>query len=154
MQILSAIPTADSTIHTHFNAVKDELMQTGVVASFAESESPTTGIWNSTSGFSWPGKDPNLSTDFGVVTGSYDYGKTIGWEIKEGRSFSRDFATDSAAVILNEAAVKYMNFKHPVGETITWWDQPLKVIGVIKNMVMNRLMMKQACYISSVKLPG
>jgi ABC-type antimicrobial peptide transport system permease subunit len=132
---LITIFTSDSTIHTHLNAVKDELMRTGMVASFAESESPTTGIWNSTSGFSWPGKDPNLSTDFGVVSGSYDYGKTIGWEIKEGRSFSRDYATDSAAVILNEAAVQYMNLKHPVGETVTWWDQHLKVIGVIKNMV-------------------
>lgn len=132
---LITIPTPDSIIHTHFNAVKDELMRTDMIASFAESESPTTGIWNSTSGFSWPGKDPNLSTDFGVVAGSYDYGKTVGWEIKEGRGFSRDYATDSAAVILNEAAVKYMNLKHPVGETMTWWDQPLKVIGVVKNMV-------------------
>ncbi len=132
---LITIPTPDSTIHTHFNAVQDELMQTGVVTSFAESESPTTGIWNSTSGFSWPGKDPNLSTDFGVVAGSYDFGKTIGWEVKEGRSFSKDYPTDSAAVILNEAAVEYINLKNPVGETVMWWDQPLKVIGVIKNMV-------------------
>jgi ABC-type antimicrobial peptide transport system permease subunit len=123
-------------IHDHFNAVKDELVQTGSISSFAESESPTTGIWNSTSGFSWPGKDPNLSTDFGVVTASFDYGKTINWEIKEGRGFSRDYATDSAAVILNEAAVKFMNLKDPVNQTITWWDKPLKVIGVIKNMVM------------------
>ncbi len=50
-------------------------------------------------------------------------------------SFSREFATDSASVILNEAAVNYMNLKHPVGETVTWWDKPLKVIGVINNMI-------------------
>ena len=100
-------------------------MQTGAITSVAESESPTTGIWNSTSGFSWPGKDPNLSIDFGVVNASYDYGKTIGWELKEGRDFSKDFATDSSAVILNEAAVNFMGLKNPVGETITWWDQPL-----------------------------
>ncbi len=85
---LITIPTSMIQVFIHhFNAVKDELMQTGAIASFAESESPTTGIWNSTSGFSWPGKDPNLSTDFGVVKASYDYGKTIGWQIKEGREF-------------------------------------------------------------------
>jgi len=28
-----------------------------------------------------------------------------------------------------------MNLKHPVGETVTWWDQRLKVIGVVQNMV-------------------
>ena len=132
---LISIPTSNPNIHTHLEAVKDELIQTGTVASFAESESPTTGIWNTTSGFSWPEKDPNLSTDFGVVSASYDYGKTVGWQLKEGRGFSKDFATDSAAVVLNEAAVKYMNLKNPVGQTVTWWDQSLKVIGVIHNMV-------------------
>ena len=131
---LITIPSG-SGIHDHFNAVKDELVQTGTISSFAESESPTTGIWNSTSGFSWPGKDPNLSTDFGVVTASFDYGKTISWEIKQGRDFSRDYATDSAAVILNEAAVQFMNLKDPVKETITWWNKPLKVIGIVKNMI-------------------
>ncbi len=132
---LISIPTGDTSIHAHFDAVKEELLQTGAVTSIAESESPTTGIWNSTSGFSWPGKDPNLSTDFGVVSASLDFGKTIGWEIKEGRGFSRDFLTDSSAVILNEAAVKYMNLDRPWCKTMTWWGKPLKVIGIVKNMV-------------------
>ncbi len=132
---LITIPTSDGSIHDHLDAVKNELMQTGAITSIAESESPTTGIWNSTSGFSWREKDPNLSIDFGVVSASYDYGKTIGWQIKEGRGFSREFGTDTSAVILNEAAVAYMHLKKPVGEIVTWWDKPLTVIGVIHNMV-------------------
>jgi putative ABC transport system permease protein len=132
---LISIPTNNPSVHTHFDAVKDELMHTGAIVSMAESESPTTGVWNSTSGFSWPGKDPNLSTDFGVISASYDYGNTINWQIKEGRGFSREFATDSNAIVLNEAAVNYMNLKNPVGQTVTWWDKPLKVIGVIHNMI-------------------
>jgi len=134
---LIRIPTDNPSIHEHFDAVKEALMQTGTVTSVAESESPTTGSWNSSSGFSWPGKDPNLSTDFAVNSASYDYGKTISWEIKEGRGFSKDFATDSSAIVLNEAAVHYMNLKNPVGQTVTWWDKPLKVIGVVHNMVIN-----------------
>jgi hypothetical protein len=133
---LISIPTRNSSIHDHFNAVKEELMKTGTIISMAESESPTTAIYNSTSGFSWQGKDPNLSIDFSVVNASYDYGKTIGWQIKEGRGFSRDFATDSSAVMLNEAAVHFIGFKHPVGERVTWWGRPLTVIGVVKDMVM------------------
>ena len=133
---LISIPTMNSSVHDHFNAVKDELVQTGAVTSVAESGGPTTGIWNSTSGFSWKEKDPNLSIDFGVVSASYDYGKTIGWKIKEGRDFSRDFATDSSAFILNEAAVHFMGLKNPVGERVTWWGQPYTVIGVINDMVM------------------
>jgi len=133
---LISVPTNDSSVHTHFNAVKEALMQTGAVVSMAESESPTTGIWNTTSGFSWPGKDPNLSTDFAVVAASHDYGNTIGWHIKTGRGFSMEYATDSSAVILNEAAVKYMNLQDPVGKTVTWWGKQLTVIGVIDNMIM------------------
>src|SRR5450432_1932237 len=132
---LITIPMMTPALHDHFDAFRNEMMQTGTIESVTESGSPTTGIWNSTSGFSWPGKDPNLSTDFGVVSATLDFGKTIGWQIKEGRGFSRDFLTDSSAVMLNEAAVNYMNLKHPVGETVTWWGKPLKVIGIIKNMV-------------------
>ena len=45
---LISIPTRNSSIHDHFNAVKEELMKTGAIASMAESESPTTAIYNST----------------------------------------------------------------------------------------------------------
>jgi len=126
----------NTSIHDHFEAVKEELKQTGAIASMAEAGSPTTGIWGSSSGVSWKGKDPNLSVDFGVVSASYDYGKTIGWKMKEGRDFSKDFATDSSALILNEAAVQFMGLKNPVGETITWWGKNYTVVGVINNMVM------------------
>ena len=126
-----------ANIHKHFNAIKDELIQTGAIASIAEAGSPTTSTWSSSSGFGWKGKDPNQSIDFSNVGVSYDYGKTIDWKIKEGRDFSRDFATDTSAVILNEAAVNFMNLKNPVGETVTWWDTKLTVVGVIQNMVMN-----------------
>ncbi|HXB43622.1 MAG TPA: ABC transporter permease [Puia sp.] len=129
------IPTMNASIHDHFNVVKDELMQTGAITAIAESQSPTTGIWNSTSGFSWSQKDPNLSIDFGVINASLDYGKTIGWHLKQGRDFSKDFATDSSALILNEAAVHFMGLKNPVGETVTWWGKPYTVIGAINDMV-------------------
>ena len=132
---LISVSTSGSNVHDHIATLKHELMQTGVVISVAESESPTTAIWNSTSGFSWPGKDPNLSIDFGVGAADFDFGKTIGWYLKEGRNFSKDFATDTSAIILNEAAVNYMNLKNPVGQTVTWWGQPLTVIGVVENMI-------------------
>jgi len=134
---LVTIPTfIDSAIHVHFNAVQNELVQAGAILSMAEAGSPTTGIWGSSSGFSWKGKDPNLSIDFKTIRGSYDYGKTVGWHIKKGRDFSRDFATDTSAFIINEAAVHFMGLQNPIGETVTSFDQPYTVIGVIDDMVM------------------
>jgi len=130
------LPLTDE-IHKHFNALNDELLQAGAIASMTEAGSPTTGTWSSTSGFSWPGKDPNLSIDFHNVGVSYDYGKTVGWHIKDGRDFSKDFATDTLGVILNEAAIKYMGLKNPVGQIVTWWDRQLIIVGVVDNMIMN-----------------
>jgi ABC-type antimicrobial peptide transport system permease subunit len=53
-----------------------------------------------------------------------------------GRNFSKDLASDSTGLILNEAAVKFMGLQNPVGETIRWFGDLFKVIGVTKDMVM------------------
>jgi putative ABC transport system permease protein len=125
--------TAD--IHNHFEAVKYDLLKSGAISSIAESGSPVTSIWSDQSGFSWEGMPPGLQPDMGVVRVSPDFGKTIGWQIKEGRDFSRDFVTDSLGLIVNESAVKFMGLKDPVGQTIKWGEN-YKIIGVVKDMVM------------------
>jgi len=132
---LIAIQTGTSAFHPHFNAVRDELLKSGMVRDVAEASSSTTSSGNSSSGFDWPGKDANFSTDIGYEAASFDYGKTIGWQIVEGRDFSRAFLSDSSAVILNEAAARMMNLAHPVGTTITSFGSQLHVIGVAGNMV-------------------
>jgi ABC-type antimicrobial peptide transport system permease subunit len=70
--------------------------------------------------------------DIGVSTG---YGKTVGWEFVAGRDFSRQL-NDSNALVVNEAAVQYMGLKDPVGKSVKLWDNQCRIIGVIRNMVM------------------
>ncbi|MDB5125146.1 MAG: FtsX-like permease family protein [Mucilaginibacter sp.] len=129
------MPMVTPDIHKNFEAVKADLFKSGSVVSIAEASSSPTDNGGSSSGFDWPGKDPNLSVDFPKNVVSYDYGKTIGWQFKEGRDFSKEFLTDSAAVILNESAVKFMSLKNPVGATIKSDGHPLKIIGVVNDMV-------------------
>jgi putative ABC transport system permease protein len=133
---LVSIPTWNTSIHNHFQAVKDELLRSGAISSITEATSETTTTAGSTSGLSWEGKDPNLSTDFTTDGISYDYGRTVGWQIMEGRNFSPAFATDSSAIILNEAAARFMGLKKTVGAVVSWWGKPFTVIGVVKNMIM------------------
>jgi putative ABC transport system permease protein len=117
----------------------------------SESSSPITGIWASNGGFNWPGKDPALQTDFATIRITHEYGKTVNWKIKEGRDMSRDFVTDSAGIILNEAAVKFMGVKNPVGMEITWDGEKLHVIGVVEDMIAQSPYepVKQAVYVLS-----
>ncbi len=122
-------------IHKHFDAVRTELINAGAIIEMAESGSPTTAVWNSNGGFDWEGKDPEQGVDFPNNAVSAHYGKTIGWTLIEGRDFSEDFASDSSAFILNEAAVKFIGFKDPIGKVIHWDEKPYTVIGVVKDLL-------------------
>lgn len=134
---LVSIFMATGDIHKHFEAVRQELKNNGAIAEMAESGSPTTETWSSTSGFEWKGKDPEQSVDFSFDEVSHDYGKTVGWQFVQGRDFSREFATDSVALVVNETAVKFMGLQHPVDEPMTWFKKPYKIIGVIRDIVVN-----------------
>lgn len=120
----------------HYDVIRNELLQTGAVYEMSQSSSPTTAVWSNQIGFDWEGKDPNSLPIFGRIGCSHDFGKSIGWQILEGRDFSRDFATDTLAMILNESAVKLVGMKDIVGKTIKQDDRSFTVIGVIKDMVM------------------
>jgi len=126
---------ATEDIHKHFDAIRTELKNSGAVAEMAESGSPTTSVWNTNGGFRWEGKDPDLAVDFPNNRVTHEYGKTVGWQFKEGRDFSRDHATDTAAFVINETAAKFLGFKESVGEVLTWNDRPFTIIGVIKDMI-------------------
>ncbi|MEI9908183.1 MAG: FtsX-like permease family protein [Bacteroidota bacterium] len=132
---LITVPVLTNDITAHFDIVKDELLKKKVIIAMAASEAPVTDIWGSDGAFDWKGKAPELAVDFPVTGVSVDYGNTVDWEFKEGRNFSTTFATDSSALILNEAAVKYMALQHPVGENIKWKGVPYKVIGVINDVI-------------------
>ncbi|UFH53061.1 ABC transporter permease [Spirosoma sp. KNUC1025] len=131
------VQTTTPDIHTHYDAFRKELIESGAVTEIAESESPLTGVWNVNGGFDWDGKDPNQQPDFAVVGVTYEFGKTVGWQFKEGRDFSKTFGTDLAAIVINEAAAKFMGLKEPVGKIIREGDLRYKIIGVINDMVMD-----------------
>jgi putative ABC transport system permease protein len=120
----------------HYNTFRADLLATGAVAEMGESSSNATGIENTNTGFNWDGMESGATPSFGTVSVSHDFGKTIGWQLKEGRDFSRSYATDSTGMILNEAAVKLIGIKDPIGKVITWNSRKYAVIGIIKNMVM------------------
>jgi putative ABC transport system permease protein len=120
----------------HFEALRTELLATGAVSSICKSNSPPTQWWSSNGGWEWKGSTPDdKSSIFTTIATNYDYIKTMGIKLKEGRDFSRDFTTDSTGVLLNEAAVKRMGLKHPVGEILRWAGKDRTVVGVIPDIV-------------------
>jgi len=133
---LVTIYMATNDLHKQFAAVRYDLIKSGVVSEIAESSSPVTAVGSNSGGIKWEGKPPGMADDFAVIGVSHQFGKTVGWQFMQGRDFSTKFLTDSTAVVLNEAAVKYMGLKQPLGQVIQTDDHKLTVVGVIKNMVM------------------
>ncbi|MBS1533153.1 MAG: ABC transporter permease [Bacteroidetes bacterium] len=124
-----------------YDLMRSELKKTGAVAEMSESFGKVTEIASGNGGFKWRGKDPNFQDSFGTLPVTFEYGKTVGWQFVQGRDFSRDFPTDSNAMVINESAAKYMGLKNPVGEDVSWkfQDQPMKyykIVGVVKDMIM------------------
>ena len=64
----------------------------------------------------------------------YDYVKTIGVEMKEGRFYSRHFSTDSiSAVVVNETALEQMGLESGTGERFLYRGEYYNIIGVMKD---------------------
>ena len=118
-----------------YNLLRSELIQTGVVTDIAESSFTTTETIRLDNDYSWKGKDPNLTALIGSVGVTHDYGKTIGWQLKEGRDFSRDYPSDSTKIIINEATARLTGMKQPIGESIRFGGSDRMIIGVVKDMI-------------------
>jgi len=131
------IETSTTDLHDHFDAFRADLLKSGAFTEIAESSSPTTAVWNNRGDVSWEGKDPSMSADFGNIGVTTGFGHTVGWQFVAGRDFSPNFQTDSAALVLNEAAVSYMGLKDPLGKIIKVGKFDLTVIGIVKDMVMS-----------------
>ncbi|MES2647234.1 MAG: ABC transporter permease [Bacteroidota bacterium] len=98
-----------------------------------------SGNGASTYGIEWPGKDEKTLIDFVVRAVDYDMIETLGIEIKEGRSFSKAFGADTSKLIFNEAAIRVMGLKDPVGKPITMWGQAMTIAGVVKDFHLSSL---------------
>lgn len=140
---LISMSTRDPGYQGKHQLLKSELMNTGVVSAAATSSGPLTAIWNTTGGYEWKGKNPRLDAEFAICNVSPDFGKTVGWQVLQGRDFSSELPTDTAnSIIINEAAAKYMGLKNPVGEQLIDVDEFGKfkwrktIIGVVKDLVM------------------
>lgn len=78
----------------------------------------------------WEGKDPGKDILLHKLSVDQDFIQTFGIEMREGRAFSKDIASDSNAVLLNEEAVLQTGLKDPLNKR---WGKDSKIIGVVKD---------------------
>ena len=106
-------------MQSHFNVIRQDLLNSGVVENAALGDMPLFQAGNNTSGFSWQGKDPNRNTLISVRVVSPEYLKTVGVHLREGRDFDANADLDSTQIIITKSLADLMGKGSAVGKTIT-----------------------------------
>jgi hypothetical protein len=119
----------------NYKPIKLDLLSSGVVESVTKSNSQITDI-NSNNFLGWPGKPEELRVMFTTIATEYDYLKTMGIKLVEGRDFSEDFKSDTASIIINKAVLELMNLEEPLGTELDLWGGKRKLIGIADNVLM------------------
>ncbi|MEO7214285.1 ABC transporter permease [Mucilaginibacter sp.] len=128
---------ADGRMYDQFDLFRRDALDAGAITDAALISESITGVTSATWKNTWPGQLPGESNiPIDCVAATYHFVDTYQLQITEGRDFVSDRPSDSTAVILNEAAVKLMRLKGPVGQQITWMNTKRTVIGVVKNFVL------------------
>ncbi|TWR31380.1 FtsX-like permease family protein [Mucilaginibacter pallidiroseus] len=125
-------------VDKNYRLIRNELLSTGAASAVTKTSAPMTEGWSDTWGYDWQGKNPEEKIDFNVFNTDGSFTKTMGLKIIEGRDIDpAQYPSDSLAILLNEAAVKVMGFKHPVGQIVRRdGNVNLTVVGVVKDFIL------------------
>jgi putative ABC transport system permease protein len=126
----------DGTLFEKFELFKTSLLKSGAVSSICQSSVSLVHHSSNFNGLEWPGIGPQeRSILFNQVGTTYDFVKTNGLRLVMGRDFSKQFASDSAAVIVSASAVETMKLKKPLGTLLKMNGREATIIGVFEDYI-------------------
>jgi putative ABC transport system permease protein len=125
-------------VHRNYELIKHDLLSSGAATAVAQTSAPITESWGDSWGFTWNGStEDDKKIDFSMYSADNDFTTTMGTKIIQGRDIDvKTYKTDSTACLLNEAAVKVMRLKNPIGQVIRAGNDSVHVVGVIKDFIL------------------
>ena len=118
-----------------FIAIKQDLLNTGVVEKAALSDHETIYGGDNSDHYSWEGKDPNATNIISWRYISPELLSTNGIQVVLGRDFYPDPVLDSNNIIITESLAKLMNKPNPIGTVIQSDNNKYTVVGMVKDFV-------------------
>lgn len=116
-----------------YDAFSNEIRSYPQVLSTAVSQQSPHQITNGQGGLQVRGQDEDQMYQLNRLLADHDFLTTFDITLKEGRNFSEKLVSDTAAMILNEAAVQRMGIDNPLQTQIRRNRQWYQVIGVVKD---------------------
>jgi ABC-type antimicrobial peptide transport system permease subunit len=123
----------EGDLRKSFEPFKQELLAAPGIKTVSMASGNAMAVGSSTIGVKWKGKDPNDKILFSQMAVGYDFLEAMGIALKEGRTFSKTFTTDTTNYIINEEAARRIGLKPIVGQELTFWGKTGKIVGVMKN---------------------
>jgi putative ABC transport system permease protein len=123
-----------SDVKKIYDTLKIELVKDSHVLNATASSELPSYIGSNSMNFNWEGKDPDFKTLIGSNPVDFDFIETLKIEMKEGRSFSREYSSDlTSAFIINEEVANLMGRESVVGESCMFFGRKGTIIGVMNN---------------------
>ena len=127
----------EGDIQKNYELIKNELLNSGVATGISKSSHPLTENWSDTWSVHWQGKDEGSKTVINLFCTDGNLVKTAGMKIIQGRDIDvKNYISDSTAVVINEAALKLMKFKNPIGQIINNNKIDWHIVGVIQDFIL------------------
>jgi ABC-type antimicrobial peptide transport system permease subunit len=127
----------EGNIRKNYDLIKNELINKGVITAMCKNSLGVTVDGATRGGLSWEGSKPDDGNIiFSKVGTDGDFAKTLDLKLIDGRDIDmKNNPSDSTAALLNEAAIKAMGIKDPVGKYIQEGGQKYTIVGVFKNFI-------------------
>ncbi len=121
-----------------YETFRIELLQnSNILNASRSSRLPSTRLLDNRGAYTLSGDSLRPATaDVKYLATDYDFISTYGIRMAAGRNFSREFATDSNAFVMNESAVATLGWKKPedaIGQNMKYGNTVGKVIGVMRD---------------------
>lgn len=122
-----------------YEAFKTEALNMPGIKEVSRMTSTPVNIGSSTIGVNWDNKDPNMNIMFSQTGVGYDFVKTMGLKLAQGRDFSPSYGTDTTNYLINETALARLPYKDPIGQNFNMWGHKGKIVGIIKDFHFNSM---------------
>jgi putative ABC transport system permease protein len=127
----------DGELYSKLETLRERLVHAGAIVALSQTSGTMSKQNSWFSGMDWKGaSEKDRNTNFAQLATTYDFVKTTGVKLIAGRDFSKQFASDTAGLLLSKSTIKYMGFTDPIGEQVLFHGEKRTIVGVFEDFIL------------------
>ncbi len=124
----------NENIQNNLISIKSELQRSVNIKDVTYTSNIPFEVYDNGGGLSWKGKNPKQDVLVSYLGVDYNFIKTFGVKMENGRFFSQNFPSDTVDnVVINKTFAGIIGAKNIIGSVLTYGSQHFNIVGVMKN---------------------